>query len=506
MTIRKPLVIISGVVQELPITDSLTNNRGLYLEFVDIALAPVVPATDLAAWNTYFGFTNVFQSVDVDSNWVVLHGVGSHTIAANLFAGDNNIISFIDDGLVLSASNLLGSCTTLINVQLNGCVEFSGLGDCSVLEYVVLPATIKLSGNTFNNTIVTSALKLFYAPEMVYSDGSSFIGVTTFTNTPIINLPKLEIAGTNLFSLFSSGVIDISSLVSAGAGLFESITGKTLTVKVHPAMLTNSDYIAFKAANTVTEIVVYPEGWSNNEVIATLAMIERNTSDAITDYFSIPNPVGNYTIVTNGADTLSISATLVNPTATQLNVLSSNDDGATWNPLNKNPAYYVQNGFTDFNVAGLSLILLQASTGWQTGDSIDWVLTKSAAADPYSSQILAQLTSQLASLNYSNEAHDAQSTIALNTLNSVTEAIVCSVEKNIQLVLGITSSTIAPTVQLQGSIEGTLWFPLGSAVAGVNGEARIVTVPNVSATYIRGKVTVAGSGTIIGYVNLRAWV
>ena len=185
----------------------------------------------------------------------------------------------------------------------------------------------------------------------------------------------------------------------------------------------------------------------SSKIYDKLVLIERNTSDATTDYFSIPNPAGNYTIVTNGADTLSISATLVNPTATQLNVLSSNDDGATWNPLNKNPAYYVQNGFTDFNVAGLALILLQASTGWQTGDSIDWVLTKSAAADPYSSQILTELVAQN----------------AISTLSSASGTITAG--GTAQTI--IAADTSGYHYSIQNNSAGDLWIDsLATAIVG----------------------------------------
>lgn len=151
--------------------DAKTNSKGLYLEFVDIALAPVVPATDLAGWNAYFGFTDVFQSVDVGTNWVVLHGVGGgQTTKDELFAIDLNLQSFVDNGIFTNIGHSFLRESSVVYVELASAVFSSAsiLYLCASLKTFIAPELIELGKGISGSSPLadTVSLENLYLPKV----------------------------------------------------------------------------------------------------------------------------------------------------------------------------------------------------------------------------------------------------------------------------------------------------------------------------------------------------
>lgn len=96
-------------------------------------------------------------------------------------------------------------------------------------------------------------------------------------------------------------------------------------------------------------------------------------------------------------------------------------------------------------------------------------------------------------------------TIVPNTLNSTTPVLFQGAANNIQLVVNMGAiTTTAPQFQLEGSEDGTNWYSIGTPLLAVASSTVEVTV-NKSATFVRARVSTAGSGTTLGYVSIKAW-
>ena len=93
------------------------------------------------------------------------------------------------------------------------------------------------------------------------------------------------------------------------------------------------------------------------------------------------------------------------------------------------------------------------------------------------------------------------------TLNSTTASLVSQGARAVQMVLNMGAiTTTAPQFQLEGSDDnGTTWYALGAALAGVASSTVQVTVANIQPQMIRARVSTAGSGATLGYVLLKAF-
>ena len=93
------------------------------------------------------------------------------------------------------------------------------------------------------------------------------------------------------------------------------------------------------------------------------------------------------------------------------------------------------------------------------------------------------------------------------TLNSTTVSLVSQGARAVQMVLNMGAiTTTAPQFQLEGSDDnGTTWYALGAALAGVASSTVQVTVANIQSQMIRARVSTAGSGATLGYVLLKAF-
>ena len=337
-------------------------SKQLVMSFIDVTLAP---AQTLAEWKTYLGIDSL-TSVDIVGNTVTVYGVGSHTLPASLFSSDTNIVSFLDnDGLLLSSGTNLLNGSSVKNAIFGGDLELGAFNHDSIsqLEYFYSSSKKAVSNVFSSEGSATANLKLFEAKELEIC-GDNFLGAMgDLVNKPLIDLSRLVQAGSGfLIGTYGWSYLDISSLQVVGTGLFSSIAGQTMTVKVHPAMLSNAQFIAFCAANTVT-------------VICDHQSLTDSAMDDLTTLYATSS------------------------------VLSTN--GAT----------------------------------------------------------------------------------------------------NVELWMSISEGTTPATVILQGSQDGAMWATLGVPLVGVIGEAVCLQVPNTSPAYVRAKVTVAGTGIVVGggMVTLRAW-
>jgi len=91
-------------------------------------------------------------------------------------------------------------------------------------------------------------------------------------------------------------------------------------------------------------------------------------------------------------------------------------------------------------------------------------------------------------------------TINVNSLNSTTAAFDVSNCMNLQLVANrATGGSSAPSITMQGSVDNqATWFNIGSAVTPPNPGSAAVVQSNYNITHIRGIVSSAGTGAVLG--------
>jgi len=96
-------------------------------------------------------------------------------------------------------------------------------------------------------------------------------------------------------------------------------------------------------------------------------------------------------------------------------------------------------------------------------------------------------------------------TVVPNTLNSVTPVLFQGAANNVQLVVNMGAiTTTAPAFQVEGSEDAINWYAIGTPLTAVASSTVEATI-NKSATYVRARVSTAGSGATLGYVALKAW-
>ena len=96
--------------------------------------------------------------------------------------------------------------------------------------------------------------------------------------------------------------------------------------------------------------------------------------------------------------------------------------------------------------------------------------------------------------------------IVLTTINSTTPSLNIQNSRNVQLVINLGAATTPPAIQLEGSDDnGATWYALGSPLTGVASSSVQVTVTNVQAQLLRGRVSTIGATVTAGYVLIKGF-
>ena len=93
--------------------------------------------------------------------------------------------------------------------------------------------------------------------------------------------------------------------------------------------------------------------------------------------------------------------------------------------------------------------------------------------------------------------------IVLTTLNSTTPTYLVDGCGNIELLINIGAATTPPTIQLQGSEDGSNWYAIGSALAAVASSTVRQVATNEMPKFVRAVVSSAGSAVTAGYVCIK---
>jgi len=97
-------------------------------------------------------------------------------------------------------------------------------------------------------------------------------------------------------------------------------------------------------------------------------------------------------------------------------------------------------------------------------------------------------------------------TLTVNTGSSTTSALYTKGAKSVQLVVRMGAiTTTAPQLTIQGTLDGTNWYAIGTALTSVASSTVQTTVNNINADRIRAIVSTAGNGATLGEIVLRTF-
>jgi hypothetical protein len=98
-------------------------------------------------------------------------------------------------------------------------------------------------------------------------------------------------------------------------------------------------------------------------------------------------------------------------------------------------------------------------------------------------------------------------TVVLTTLNSVTPSLNVQGATNLQLVMNIGATTIAPILQLEGSEDnGLTWYAIGTPLTAVASSTVQFTLATfMNAQLVRARVATAGTATTMGYILIKGF-
>ena len=96
--------------------------------------------------------------------------------------------------------------------------------------------------------------------------------------------------------------------------------------------------------------------------------------------------------------------------------------------------------------------------------------------------------------------------LTVNTGSSTTSALYTKGAKSVQLVVRMGAiTTTAPQLTIQGTLDGTNWYTIGTALTSVASSTVQATVNNINADRIRAIVSTAGNGATLGEIVLRSF-
>lgn len=233
-------------------TPSVTQTpvlSALSLLYSDISNAPVMDANDVAQWNAFFDLPTYgaeFYDVVVDGNMVKLYGGYQMTGRTSLFSSSIGLIEFNDNSnsIVYLEDSFFDSSYDLLSINLPSLIgagnySFNG---CTALVNLTLPSILTAGDYCFSNCGLVSSF----------------------------NLPSLLTVGSYCFeNCLSVSTIDLSACVNLGPtvgddGVFNNITGNTITLTVQPNLLTcdggspDGDIVYLSSNNIVNETVITP--------------------------------------------------------------------------------------------------------------------------------------------------------------------------------------------------------------------------------------------------------
>ena len=477
-------------------------------------VAKIVSAVKATASTTATITTDVPHGLNVDS-YVNIYGINNQTVFANLTAA-TKVASIISDTvftIVIGTATIAtsyGGYVSLCNggitqqgaiaqvvqsvaVDANGFVTLIGTGTWAGLggvgEYVNLlgvrnstnGADLGVDGvyrvsNFTTTTLVLEPVKYLNGIRAINGLGqvlSPTVGVIPTTNAGGAVLLRTTLRNHDFVAAsYSQSVMNISGQGTQRADKAIPIIGMGGSTGANQGLPA--------AVSTTTGL----GGWIVNPATASIPDIASAAITATATTSSIANSLGNGFQV----NIVVTSATGTNPTL-DVRVEESFDGGTNWVTL------YEMQRITA--VGSYNSPILRAS-----GRHIRYVQTVGGTSPSFTRAVTRNV---LPFIPAEPQKRLMDRSIVLTTLNSVTPVLFSGSANNVQLVINLGTATTPPAIQLEGSEDGVNFYAIGTPLTGVASSTVQLTIANVSATFVRARVSTIGATVVAGYVSIKAW-
>lgn len=476
-------------------------------------VAKIVSAVKATASTTATITTDVPHGLNADS-YVTIYGINNQTVFANLTAA-TKVASIVSDTvftIVIGTATIAtsyGGYVSLCNggvtqpgaiaqvvqsvaVDANGFVTLIGNGTWAGLggvgEYVNLlgvrnstnGANLGVDGvyrvsNFSTTTLVLEPVKDLDGIRAINGLGQNLsptVGVIATTDAGGAVLLRTTLRNHNFVAAsYSQSVMNISG------------QGTQRADKAIPVIHVGSA-IANQGAAAAVSATTGLGGWLVNPATAGITDIASAAITTTTTTSSIANNLGNGFQV----NITVTAATGTNPTL-DVRVEESFDGGTNWVTL-----YEMQR----ITAAGsYNSPILRAS-----GRHIRYVQTVGGTSPSFTRAVIRNI---LPFIPAEPQKRIMDRSIVLTTLNSVTPVLFSGAANNIQLVINLGTAATPPALQIEGSEDNINWYAIGTPLTGVASSTVQLTIANVSATFVRARVSTIGATVVAGYVSIKAW-
>ena len=230
----------------------LMREERLKLTWNSIANVPVVDASNVAQWNTFFGLSvnsSIFTSVVITGNDVSLIGGSEITLKDNLFKSNVNLLNVQDTGcIIVMGDNCFDSCTSLVSPSFPALIlaKNSCFYNCTSLTNPSFPV---LASTGYSCFIGCTGLVSLSFPALTSVGYYCFYNCRSLVST---SFPALTSAGDDCFGDCTKLVNpSFPALTSAGNYCFSNCTG--LVNPSFPA-LTSVGYSCFLSCTGLKNI------------------------------------------------------------------------------------------------------------------------------------------------------------------------------------------------------------------------------------------------------------
>jgi len=384
----------------------------------------------------------------------------------------------------------------------------SGTGTCTLFGY-----------NQIKNLVtgITATQMTFDSQRngWAFGDTIATINTTAGIGTMIVN----EMTGRDIFLMDALKSSVLSPNFATKASRYENIPEQTTPLYVFiwnfngtvaPVSTTTFSLSSLSVEN-FANVPIYIQGFrangqQNAQPVTLLSGVLNSVTTVLSATLAAPNPVADIvsaaliTSTTTAAITVAgisysvnipvTAVTGTNPTL-DVTIQESDDTGTNW-----------------FNVYTFPRI---TATGMYRspaiplkGNRIRYVQTVGGTS-PSFTRSTNRLVMNISPINAISQLIDRS--VVLTTLNSVTPSLNVQGATNLQLVMNIGVTTIAPILQLEGSEDnGLTFYAIGTPLTAVASSTVQFTLATfMNAQLVRARVATAGTVTTMGYVLIKGF-
>jgi len=384
----------------------------------------------------------------------------------------------------------------------------SGTGTCTLFGY-----------NQIKNLVtgITATQMTFDSQRngWAFGDTIATINTTAGIGTMIVN----EMTGRDIFLMDALKSSVVSPNFATKASRYENIPEQTTPLYVFiwnfngtvaPVSTTTFSLSSLSVEN-FANVPIYIQGFrangqQNAQPVTLLSGVLNSVTTVLSATLAAPNPVADIvsaaliTSTTTAAITVAgisysvnipvTAVTGTNPTL-DVTIQESDDTGTNWFNV------YTFPRITATGIYRSPAIPLK-------GNRIRYVQTVGGTS-PSFTRSTNRLVMNISPINAISQLIDRS--VVLTTLNSVTPSLNVQGATNLQLVMNIGVTTIAPILQLEGSEDnGLTFYAIGTPLTAVASSTVQFTLATfMNAQLVRARVATAGTVTTMGYVLIKGF-